>query len=58
MAKSFGATVQRYRNERNLTQTQVAKKFGVSRRTIARIEAGEQIGERLYTFISKLIQTK
>jgi len=58
MAKSFRAALKQYRNERNLTQSELATKFGISRRTIARVEGGLSIGERLRTFISKLIKGK
>jgi len=45
MAKTFNQSVKEYRLHRGLTQTQLAQMCRVSRRTIARIEAGDAIGD-------------
>ncbi len=58
MGKSFNEIVKEFRVHRGLTQVQFATMCRVSRRTIARIEAGQSISERLQGFISKLIQVK
>lgn len=41
-AKGFGKAVQTARLERGWSQTQLAKKAGVSRPTVSRVELGEE----------------
>lgn len=55
---SFAENVKKYREERGLTQTEFAVLCRASKRTIARIEAGDQVSGRIQNFISKLIQIK
>lgn len=52
---TFQAAAKKYRTDREWTQTQMAVVCRVSRPTIARLEAGKKISERLEWLIQKTI---
>lgn len=44
-AKELGKAVKYYRLEREMTQSQLADLIGISRSSVARLEAGQGIGD-------------
>ena len=47
--KKIGAFLKQCRKEKNLTQEQLAEKFGVSARTVSRWETGVSHSKRYHT---------
>ena len=55
--KKIGAFLKQCRKENNLTQEQLAEKFGVSARTVSRWETGSNMPDLVYWLSLLIIMT-